>query len=246
MTTSADAENVPAPRASIWEDFVDIFVSPASVFERRRAGKFGIPLLVFLVVFGALSFASAGALGPAQAADSRRVMERLAADNPQMREAMQQSGASAGAPNPIVSSLAGMAMMAVSIFLAGLFTWIIGKLFGATASIGLVVMIVTYAQFPRILQQIVLIVQGFLLDPSQLTSMFRVSTSPARFMDPETTAMSTLIAASRLDPFLLWSTALIAIGLYVIGGLSKAEAAAVALIIWVLGVLPVLLPALLF
>lgn len=246
MTTSADAENVPAPRASIWEDFVDIFVSPASVFERRRAGKFGIPLLVFLVVFGALSFASAGALGQAQAADSRRVMERLAAENPQMREAMQQSGASAGAPNPIVSSLAGMAMMAVGIFLAGLFTWIIGKLFGATASVGLVVMIVTYAQFPRILQQIVMIVQGFLLDPSQLTSMFRVSTSPARFMDPDTTAMPMLIAASRLDPFLLWSTALIAIGLYVIGGLSKAEAAAVAVIIWVLGTLPILLPALLF
>ena len=234
MTTSADAEKVPVPRASIWEDFVDIFVSPASVFERRRAGKFGIPLLVFLVVFGALSFASAGALGQAQAADSRRVMERLAAENPQMREAMQQSGAS-GAPNPIFSALGGMALMAVSVLLAGLFTWIIGKLFGATASIGLVVMIVTYAQFPRILQQIVLIVQGFLLDPSQLTSMFRVSTSPARFMDPETTAMPMLIAASRLDPFLLWSTALIAVGLYVIGGLSKAEAAAVALIIWVLG-----------
>lgn len=246
MMTSAQAENAPAPRASIWEDFVDIFTSPASVFERRRAGKFGLPLLVLLIVFGALSFASADALGPAQAADSRRVMDRLAADNPQVREAMQQRGADAGEPNPIFSSLGGVAMMAVSVFLVGLFTWIVGKLFGATASIGLVVMIVTYAQFPRILQQIVMIVQGFLLDPARLTSMFRVSTSPARFMDPETTSMPMLIAVSRIDPFLLWSTALIAVGMYVIGGLSKAEAAAVALIIWVLGVLPILIPALLF
>lgn len=48
-----DAEPTPS-KASLWEDFVDIFYAPSSVFARAD-GKFGKPLL-FLVVVGAVLY----------------------------------------------------------------------------------------------------------------------------------------------------------------------------------------------
>ena len=56
--TDAGANVEPtAPKAGIWEDFVDIFVQPAQVFERRRDGKFGLALLALVVITGVLFFA---------------------------------------------------------------------------------------------------------------------------------------------------------------------------------------------
>ena len=48
------ATPVAAPRAAIWEDFIDIFYAPSSVFRRREAGNFFIPLAVITIVCGAL------------------------------------------------------------------------------------------------------------------------------------------------------------------------------------------------
>jgi hypothetical protein len=42
-------------RASLWEDFVDILYAPRSVFERRREGKFGVALLVYVAIATAVA-----------------------------------------------------------------------------------------------------------------------------------------------------------------------------------------------
>lgn len=236
------------PSTSVWEDIAEIFVSPSAVFARRQHGRFGAPLLIYLAIAAALAFAGARALEPATTADARRMQARIAERNPEMAAQIEQQG-TGGPPSTLRMTLTAAgtaAAVAVGILVAGLATWIIGLLFGSTATVGMAVMVVTFAQFPRILQQIVILLQGLLLDPGRLTSMFRISPSAARFLDPGTTPMTTLILASRLDPFLLWATALIGIGMHVVGGLSKWEAAAVAILVWVLGTGPLLLPALFF
>ena len=44
------ATAAPAKPASLWEDFIDIFYAPTSVFARRREGKFGLALLVYVIL----------------------------------------------------------------------------------------------------------------------------------------------------------------------------------------------------
>ena len=55
MGSNADAARQidPSPeKAGLWEDFVDIFYAPSSVFARRSDGKFGMALLLFVIVAG--------------------------------------------------------------------------------------------------------------------------------------------------------------------------------------------------
>ena len=39
-------------KASVWEDFIDIFYMPASVFARRASGPFWVPFLVVAILSG--------------------------------------------------------------------------------------------------------------------------------------------------------------------------------------------------
>src|SRR5256714_15683978 len=55
----------PAPsKAGLWEDFVDIFYAPSSVFARRAVGIFGLPLLFLIVVAAILVFLTKYAMQP--------------------------------------------------------------------------------------------------------------------------------------------------------------------------------------
>ena len=104
------------------------------------------------------------------------------------------------------------------------------------------ILIVTYAQVPRILQTVAGLVQGLLLNPQSLAA---TAIGPARFLDPDTTSGALLAFLMRLDVFYIWSTILIAIGAHVIGRVPKAQAYVLAAIIWIVGAIPTVLPALL-
>jgi hypothetical protein len=64
------AESVPS-RA---DDFIDIYVAPEAVFDRRSDGKFGLPLFVLFVAMTALFFASRSAMAPIFDAEFTRAM----------------------------------------------------------------------------------------------------------------------------------------------------------------------------
>ena len=55
-------KNEEPGRAGLWEDFVDIFYTPSSVFARRADGKFGMPLLLLVVVGTVLVFLTKNAM----------------------------------------------------------------------------------------------------------------------------------------------------------------------------------------
>ncbi|HUF26099.1 MAG TPA: YIP1 family protein [Gemmatimonadaceae bacterium] len=233
MTTNLTSEPAsPAQQASIWEDFVDIYTSPSSVFERRRDGRFGPALIVFTVAIGVLTWFWMDAMEPALSAQFAQAMQQARAANPNITEEQ-------------LSSMQGM-MMTVGKFtalitvpfvvlLTGFAVWLIGKLFDASVTFAVGLTIAAYAQAPRVLKQAVETVQALFVDPSRLDTVFRVSLSPARFFGPPETSLGALAIMSRFDLFVIWMTVLIGIGVYVTARTTKRDAALVALIIWLVG-----------
>ena len=53
-TPIGDVPVAAQPNASRWEDFIDIFYAPSSVFARRAASGFLLPMVVITVLSGAL------------------------------------------------------------------------------------------------------------------------------------------------------------------------------------------------
>src|SRR5512141_2148401 len=80
-----DADMVPAPsKASLWEDFIDIFYQPSAVFDRRRDGKFGMALLVLVIACTVLYLALRNGLAPIQDAEFAKATAALSAKNPNL------------------------------------------------------------------------------------------------------------------------------------------------------------------
>ena len=218
--------------ASLWEDFIDIFYAPRQVFERRRHARFGLLLLIITLLATALFFAMQGPLGDAFAAEFQRGMQQAGGEQPQLTG---EQAATAQRMGRIFGTLAVLVFFPLAVVATGLVLWLVGKMFDFSASVGLAILIVTYAQFPRLLQSVVMLVQGLLLRPDTLAG---VSVGPARFLDPDTAPALAMVMLMRLDLFYIWSTVLIAIGAQVIGRVPKTQSYILAAIVWLVGALP--------
>ena len=228
MTTPAATT---ASSTGIWEDFVDIFYAPSAVFERRRAGQFGIALLILTVLSLVIYFATKGGMEAVMDAEFQRRTAEAIAKNPKAAEAMQKW-------RGIMEKLGWLVVLIgtpVFAFILGILLWIGGKVVGSVASIGAAVMVATYAMVPRLIMSLVGGVQGLLMDPDAITSRYSVSLSLARFLDPATANPLLLKLAGQVDVFAIWTAVLCAIGLSVVGRVSRGKAAAVAAALWLVG-----------
>jgi hypothetical protein len=226
----------PAPsKAGLWEDFVDIFYAPSSVFARRADGKFGMALLFLVVVVTVLYFLTKNAIQPMMDADFARRSADMLRKNPNLTSEQLASGQH-------FFEMFGPVFIAIGLTLTvlatGLVLWIVGKLFDAKESLAAAMMIATYAEVPRIVQTITNAAQALLMSPDSLTSMNAVGFSLARFIDPDHGSAVMIALASRVDLFTIWITVLLAIGLHVVGKISKQQAGIAAAITWVVGALP--------
>src|ERR1700738_5040097 len=79
-------------RASLWEDFVDIFYAPSQVFARRADGKFGMPLLFLVVVCAVLAFLTKNAMQPVMDAEFARRSAEMMRKNPNLTAEQMASG----------------------------------------------------------------------------------------------------------------------------------------------------------
>ena len=104
-------------------------------------------------------------------------------------------------------------------------------------------MVAAFAFMPRIIEALVVSVQGLLLDPSGFTGRWRLSLGVGRFLDPDATSPALLALVGRLDVFTIWVTVLLAIGLAVTGNIPRSRAAIAAALVWLLGAAPLLLQA---
>ena len=234
-------EPATAPeRAALWEDFLEIFVKPKAVFERRKAAGFGIALLVLTVLFAILFLGLKGAFEPIMEAENARTIARIMAKNPQITpEMMAERGAGSSKFTPLIVTV----LVPVTVLLLGLVTWVAGKLVGSVASIGAAMMIATYSYFPRLVELLSSGVQALLLPPEALTGRSAVSLGLARPLDPDAASALAMALLLRVDVFTLWITFLIAVGLHVVGRVPMGKAVGAAVVVWFLGALPGVLGA---
>jgi hypothetical protein len=97
---------------------------------------------------------------------------------------------------------------------------------------------------PRIVQIVVQTAQALFMSPESLNSANSIALNLARFMDPDKSSPVAIALASRVDVFTIWVTVLLAIGLHVVGKVTKQQSAIAAAITWVIGGLPAILGAL--
>ena len=234
MGSSADGvkEADPSPaKVGLWEDFVDIFYTPSSVFARRSDGKFGMALLFLAIVILVLIFLTKNAMQPVMDAEFARQTAAAMRKDPRITaEQMAAGRAFFEMAGPFIFTV----IITISIFGTGLVVWLVGKLFDAKESLAAAMMIATYSEVPRVVQILTNAAQGLIMSPERLNSMNAVGFSLARFMDPDGNP-ALLALAGRVDLFTIWVTVLLAIGLHVVGKIPKQQAAIAAAITWVVG-----------
>ena len=218
------------------DDYLDVFVAPSKLFERRSDGKFGQALVVLVVLVAILFFATKSAMAPIMDAEMAKGMAANPNLTPEQIEGMKKFGGIAFGASLIVGT-------PIAVLLLGLVIFLVAKMVGEGMSYAQGATIATFSMFPRIVDSIVSAVQALLMDESQLTSRYSVSLGLGRFM--ESTMNPVLLALiGRLDVFTIWVTILIAIGLKVMARATAAQAAIGAVIVWFVGALPTVLGAL--
>jgi uncharacterized membrane protein (DUF485 family) len=233
----ANREIVDAPvpasqRASLFEDFIDIFTAPSQVYARRANGNFWLVLLILAVVFAVLGFAGRATYQTLIEAEFARNTPQMMEANPELTEDQLAQMRRFGTMGAKVMMYVGMPLL---ILVVGLVAWVAGKIFGATLTYGQAALIVAYAQVPRVLGSIAFLVQGLLVDPATAGGFAAYSIGPARFMDPATTSAGLMQFLARLDLFVLWPTLLIGIGIAVIGRVPREKGYLAAALVWLIG-----------
>jgi hypothetical protein len=230
----------PAKPASYWEDFIDIFYAPSEVFKRREHAGFGVPMIVLTLIIGVLTIAMSGAFQPIMDAEFSRNMAAAMRKNPNLTPEMAEKGRAIG---EVFAKIGAFIFVPVGMFLVGLFLWLCGKLMDARQTLAAAIMVAAYSFTPRVVETLVKAVQALFMDPASLNGQFRISLSPARFLDPDVASPLTIALLSRLDVFTIWVTVLLAIGLSVTGRIPRGRAAIAAGLVWLLGALPIVLAA---
>ena len=221
--------------ASPWEDFVDVFLSPRELFQRRADGKFGLALVVFTVAGALLYFATRSAMAPVMDAEFDRSIAAVMKANPGLTAEQMQGGRKAAETFGAVFVIVGAPVMA---FVLGAVVWLVGKLLAGVLSVSQGVTIATFALFPRLLEAALNAIQAGLIDERSITSRFSVSLGVGRFLDPATANPVVFALAGRVDLMTLWITALIGVGLGTIAKIPAGRAALGAALVWVIGALP--------
>jgi hypothetical protein len=225
IDTVAEAPAAPAAKAAAWEDCLDIFYAPTQVFERRKDGKYWLPLIVIAVISAIIVLLSAQVNEAimdavfAQQVKSGEIPAAAAAQAKAAAQGFQKFG-------PVITPI----FVVIGSFITGLLGWIVARFMGGKLNFAQGVTIMVLSTFPRLIEGIATAVQGMLLDDVTAQHRYSFSLGLARFLDADTNNWL-LKLASVVNPIAIWETVLLAIGLRVIGKMEKEIAAACAIII---------------
>ncbi len=235
MTDSEPA--VPTPeKASLAEDFVDIFFSPSAVFARRANSGFFLVMCVLTLLLGGLFLVNRGAMQGIMDAEFARSMAAAAKQNPGMTEEQIAMAKKFGG---YATSFGAFIGIPLAILFTGLGVWLTGKLFEARLGYTAATTIAAYSFMPRVIESFAVNAQGWMIDTDALTGRFQLSLGVGRFLDPGMNA-GVLGLVGRLDLFTLWVTVLLAIGIGVVGKLPREKVVLAGVTMWTIGALPAL------
>ncbi len=216
-------------------DCAEIYYAPSSVFERRRQGKFGIPLLVYVVVMIVVFFATRDLMKPLTDLQFNKSMASTMAKNPQITAENLEKGRQFATKLAPVGVVVGSAVVPL---IVGLIIWLIAKFAGAGLGLAQGMVVGVFMMFPSIAEYILNAIQLALMDESSVTTTYSLSVGPARFMHDASQTVLALVG--HIDLFTIWMAFLVYLGVKVIGKTSTGTAATVAIVAWVLGALPAL------
>jgi hypothetical protein len=214
-------------------DLFEIYFSPSEVYDRRRGGKFGLPLVVFAVASIILFFVTKDLLRPVMDAEWRVASQSIMEKNPQLTPDQMAGMRSMGEKFALV----GVAIYSISgPLLAGLVLWIVSKFVGLKPALPVAMTIAVFALFPMLLEYIVSAAQSFIVPESSITSRFSLSLGPARFMDAASPLARAVVG--HIDVFTVWTAFLMYLGLRVITRATSAQAAIASGVTWLVGLIP--------
>ena len=239
-----DAPSTVAPKkpekASLLDDFMDIFYAPSAVFARRANASFWIPLLIISVLLGVIYFANRDLIDPIVEAEFARGMARNAQAQQMTADQMATARKFAGTLGMIFAFIGPP----IAMLLLGVVIWIVGKFFDAKQTMNAAIVVAVFSYVPRVIEGVVNRVEGLFVDTSALNSRYSLTLGLGRFLNPDTASPILLGLVGRIDVFTIWITVLIAIGFAVTGKISRGKAAIAAAIVWLVGALPTLASAL--
>ena len=230
------ASKAPAApeKASLVEDFIDIFYAPAQVFARREQAGFFLPLLIITVLSAIFAFASHSVFSQIFDAEFARGTAKAMASNPRLTPDMVNS------MRPIQEKIANAFVYLgapLAIFFTAIFAWLAAKIVRAKLGFGQAMTVSTLAWIPRLVGGLIGVLQVVLMDTSNFTNRYSLSASPARFMDPDATNAKLFNLLGSLDVFAIWMTVLIGIGIAVMGKVPRNKGYLAAVIVFALGTL---------
>jgi len=222
----------PDGRASI-ADIAEIYYAPSAVYDRRRNGQFGLPLVVFFIAATVLFFITQDLLKPVMDAEWRLASASMMRKNPELTpEAIEQMR---GFQKFAVVGIFFYALLGP--LLAGLILWIVEKFVGVKQALKVAITVAVFAFYPMLLEQLVNAAQMLVLSEDSIVSRYSLSLGPARFLGADADPVSRALLG-HVDVFTIWTAILIAIGVRVTAGASKGQATAIAVVMWVLGIIP--------
>jgi hypothetical protein len=233
--STAETLRMAPEKASIVEDFIDIFYAPSNVFARREKSGFGLQLLIVAVLAALFVFASRGVFSQIFDAEFARGAAKAMAKNPQLTQEMMDRA------RPMQETIASFVLYVftpIAIFLSAIFVWLSAKVLSIKITYAQAALITTLAWIPRLVGALLGAVQVLVTDTTNVTSPYALGFSPARFMDPDATNGKLLGFLGSLDVFALWYAVLIGIGIAVIGKVPRARGYAAAAIVFVVTTIP--------
>jgi hypothetical protein len=225
----------PAPASSsVIEDIIDIFHSPSAVFARRRTDpKFWAAFFILALLMSVIGYVMLKNLSSVMDAQFAKQSAAVLKKNPQVTEEQLATMRRMGEKFAPV----GFAVVAViSVFVLGVAVWLVGKLFESTADLRQAMVIATFASYPKLIDLLLTAVVAMTMGTGNIDNMFAATPSAARFAGSGA-SIAVLAALSRISIGTIWATILIAIGLRVMGGISKQKAYTAALVLWLVGTL---------
>jgi hypothetical protein len=227
--TPTDGE--AARPAARWEDYVDVFFSPAELF-RRRARDSVVPPLITLLTLAVLFYLL---LLPANAMITRAAM----ASNPR--------GVVLSGNTMLVIQLVGAVAVPVSyvafIVFAAALLWLVGRFAEIRTDFSRTLLIATYGGFILLLSQLVAGALILLHGEAGLDPIRHLSLGVLRITGAEGIGRALVPLLRRLDVFAIWQAALWAVGLHAIYRTTRSQAAIVAAVSWLLFAVPGLIMA---
>ncbi|HJQ40560.1 MAG TPA: YIP1 family protein, partial [Thermoanaerobaculia bacterium] len=216
---------------------IDVFYAPSKVFARREKSGFWMHLVVIAVLTALFAFASRAVFSQIFDAEFARGTAKAMAENPRLTPEMMDR------MKPIQEKVAQVVIYAITpiiILFTALLVWLVSKAVSAKLTYTQAAMIVCIAWVPRLVGGLLGAIQVLIMDTSNVTNMFGLGFSPARFMNPDTMNLKLFTFLGAFDVFSLWYAVLIGIGVAVMGKVPRSKGFIVTAVVFLIATLPTL------